>query len=210
MEGVQTRNGLYGFEFRDVDQRRVSDGEERKNYDIKQLWQRSHEIINLAAQGFKNTDIAEILGITPATVSNTLNGKLGQMKLSEVRQSRDDEAKKNSEKIRILTAKAIQVYHEIFDNEDGQATLKERKDVADTVVLELSGLRAPTKTQNFNVSTVLTPAEINSFKERGLKAAKDAGFANITDITDRVEDEQSSRPIDVSELSSEYDDELNT
>ena len=190
MQGVQTRNGLYGFEFRDVDQRRV---EKRKNYDIKQLWQRSHEIINLAAQGFKNTDIAEILGITPATVSNTLNGELGQKKLSEIRQSRDEDARKNSEKIRILTAKAIQVYHEIFDNEDGQATLKDRKEVADTVVLELSGLRAPTKTQNFNVSTVLTPDEINSFKERGLRAAREAKLDNIIDVTDR--DESFASPI---------------
>ena len=36
MEGVQTRDGLYGFEFREVDQRRV-DPAERKRYEIKQL-----------------------------------------------------------------------------------------------------------------------------------------------------------------------------
>ena len=48
MEGVETRNGLYGFEFRDVDLRRAAEGE-RKSYDIKQLWQRNHEILNLVA-----------------------------------------------------------------------------------------------------------------------------------------------------------------
>ncbi|MBU2395666.1 MAG: hypothetical protein KKH70_20220, partial [Gammaproteobacteria bacterium] len=61
MQDVQTREGLYGFDFREVDLRRVAEGEEKKTYNIKQLWQRSHEIINLAAQGFKNVDIAEIL-----------------------------------------------------------------------------------------------------------------------------------------------------
>ena len=176
MEGVQTRNGLYGFEFRDVDLRRV-DPEERKRYDIKQLWQRSHEIINLAAQGYKNTDIAEILGITPTCVSMTLNSELGQKKLSDIRLDRDNEAKKVSEKIRVLTNKAIQTYHEIFDNEDGAATLRDRKEVAGTVLLELSGLRVPTKIHSSSVSTVLTAEEIAAFRNRGLKAIKEESEA---------------------------------
>lgn len=175
MEGVQTRNGLYGYEFRDVDNRRVPT-EERKTYQIKQLWQRSHEIVNLAAQGFKNVEIAEVLNITPQCVSDTLNSELGQKKLADIRFGRDEETKKNSEKIRILTSKALQVYHEIFDNESGEASLKDRKDAADTVVLELSGLRAPTKIQSHHISTVLTAEEIEEFKANALKAAKDAGL----------------------------------
>jgi predicted transcriptional regulator len=182
MEGVQTREGLYGFDYREVDLRRVSEGEEKKTYNIKSLWQRSHEIINLAARGYKGTDIAEILGITPACVSLTLNSDLGQKKLSEIRQVRDEDAKKTSEKIRILTAKAIQTYHEIFDNESGEASLRDRKDVADTVLLELSGLRAPTKIHSSNISMTLTADEIEAFKSRGLKAAKESGFEEVIDI----------------------------
>ena len=189
-EAVQTRNGLYGFDFRDVDLRRAQEGE-RKTYDVKQMWQRTHEIVNLAAQGFKQVDIAEILGVHPQTVSNTLNGELGQRKLAEVRQSRDEDAKKTSEKIRVLTAKALQVYHEIFDNEDGAASVRDRKDVADTVVLELSGLRVPTKVQSSLVSTVLTLAEIEEFKERGIKAAAQAGL--IIDVTPEVAHEPNSQ-----------------
>ena len=177
MEGVQTREGLYGFEFREIDKRRV-DREEKKRYEIKQLWQRSHEIINLAARGFKNTDIAEILGITPTCVSMTLNSELGEKKLSDVRFSRDEDARKTTEKIRVLTTKAIQVYHEIFDNELGEATLRDRKDVAGTVLLELSGLRAPTKIQS--VSTVLSVEELREFKERGLRAAQGKSPNDVT------------------------------
>jgi predicted transcriptional regulator len=175
MEGVQTRNGLYGFEFREVDERRV-DLEDKKTYQIKQLWQRSHEIINLAAQGFKNVEIAEIVGVTPACVTMTLNSELGQKKLSDIRMSRDNDVRKTAEKIRVLTAKALQVYHEIFDNEFGEATLKDRKDTADTVVLELSGLRAPTKIHSTSVSTVLTAEEIQAFKDRAKKAATQSGM----------------------------------
>ena len=180
MEGLQTRNNLYGFEFRDVDLRRANEGE-RKTYNIKQLWQRNHEILNLVSQGFDHVTVAEILGITPTCVSQTVNSDLGQFKLSELRQGRDDEAKKNLEKIRVLTAKALQVYHEIFDNESGEATLKERKDVADTVTLELSGLRVPSKVQSSHISTVLTKDEIDAFKSRGRLAAEQVGVA--IDIT---------------------------
>lgn len=175
MEGIQTRNGLYGFEFREIDERRVP-LEEKKTYQIKQLWQRSHEIVNLAAQGYKNVDIAEMVGVTPACVTMTLNSELGQKKLSDVRKGRDDEARKTAEKIRILTTKALQVYHEIFDNESGEASLKDRKATADTVVLELSGLRAPTKIQSTSVSTVLTAEEIQAFKDRAKKAASQSGI----------------------------------
>jgi predicted transcriptional regulator len=183
MEDVQTRNGLYGFEFRDVDLRRTPEGVDRKQYNIKQLWQRSHEIINLAARGYKQSDIAEILNVSEACVSMTLNSDLGQKKLAEIRNVRDEDAKKTSEKIRILTAKAIETYHEIFDNEDGLATLKDRKDVADTVLLELSGLRAPTKVQTSNINMTLSAEEIEAFKNRGVKAAKEAGLQEPIDIT---------------------------
>jgi predicted transcriptional regulator len=177
MEGnnnIQRRNGLYGFEFRDIDERRAEDGE-KKSYEIKSLWQRNHEIINLAAQGFKNVEIAEILNVTPTCVSQTLNSELGQVKLSEIRFGRDEEAKKNSAKIRVLVSKAINVYHEIFDNENGTATTEERRKVADKVMLELSGLRVPTRIQSQSVSTILTKKELEEFKNRGKKAAEEIG-----------------------------------
>lgn len=176
---VQVRNGLYGFEFRDVDKRRV-DQEDRKTYDIKQLWQRNHEIVNLAARGYKQVEIAEILNITPQTVSNTLNSELGQHKLSEIRLERDEEAKKVSEKIRVLTNKALSVYHEIFDDVSGECGLKDKVKVADTVLLELSGLRAPTRIQSQHISTTLTAEELEEFKRRGIAAARESGM--IVDV----------------------------
>ena len=161
---VKTRNGLYGFEMLEQDNRRSP---ERQTPQIKQLWQRSHEIINLAARGFKQTEIAEILNIHPQTVSNTLNSELGERKLSELRFGRDEEARIVAEKIRVLRDKALQVYNEMFDDDSGECTMKDKKAVADTVVLELSGLRVPTKIQSHSVHTTLTYEEIEEFKARG-------------------------------------------
>jgi DNA-binding CsgD family transcriptional regulator len=196
MEEIQTRNGLYGFEFRDTDLRRKESGE-RKTYEIKSLWQRNHEIVNLAARGFKQTDIARILNIDPQTVSNTLGSQLGLLKLSEIRKFRDEEAKVVSEKIRVLTNRALEVYHEIFDNADGSATVKDRKEVADTVLLELSGLRAPTKVQSQTIHTVLTPDELNEFKKRGVEAAKETGIVIDAEPDSDLgsNEEQATKPI---------------
>jgi predicted transcriptional regulator len=188
---VMTRNGLYGFEFRDLDRRR---SEDRKTWEIKQLWQRSHEIVNLAARGFKNVQIAEILNISPETVSNTLNSELGQHKLSEIRLERDEEAKKVSEKIRVITNKALKVYHEVFDNESGEVSLKDKAHFAEGFLKEMSGLRSPVKIQSHTVHTQLTTAEIEEFKKRGIEAARASGL--ITDVeSESASAEQTRRPL---------------
>ena len=176
----QRRNGLYGFEYLEPDFRRREEGTEPAHYEIKQLWQRSHEIVNLSARGFKNSEIAQILNISPVTVSNTLNGKLGQLKLSEIRLERDGEAKKVSEKIRVLTNKALNIYHDIFDDESGQCTLRDKKSAADTVVLELSGLRAPTRIQSQSMHVQISREELDEFKKRGIEAARASGM--IVDV----------------------------
>ena len=173
---VGRRRGLYGFDFLEPgDQRRV-DVEDRKTYDVKQMWQRTHEIVNLAVRGFKQVAIAEILDIHPQTVCNTLNSTLGMEKLSELRESRDEEAKKVGEKIRILTDKALNTYNKLMDDNVISMDPKVAKAAADSVVLELSGLRLPTKVQSHHVSTVLTAEELETFKARGIKAARESGL----------------------------------
>jgi len=176
---VQTRNGLYGFEMRDVDRRRVPAGE-RKVYDIKQLWQHNHEIINLAVRGFKGSEIAKILNLDPQTVSNTLNSELGQHKLSDMRLERDEETKKVSEKIRRLTDKALETYNKIFDDKSGELGLRDKGNFATSFLNEMSGLRAPTKIQSQSVHTTLTAEELEEFKTRGIKAARASGL--IVDV----------------------------
>lgn len=168
---ITTRKNLYGFDTRDIDNRR---SEGRKTHDIKQLWQLSHEILNLASRGFKNVEIAEILNITPQTVSNTINSELGMKKLSEIREERDADAKKDVEKIRVLKNKALQIYDEILGSEDTSFDMK--KKVADTVTLDLAGLKAPTKIQTQSSHLIATPNEIEEFKKRGLEAAKASGL----------------------------------
>ena len=86
-----------------------------------------------------------------------------------------------------MTGRALDIYHQIFDDESGECTLKDKKDAADTVVLELSGLRAATRIQSSSLSMSLTSEELKTFKERGLKAATDAGYVVTVEPEKTVE-----------------------
>jgi len=168
---AKSRKSLYGFETRAIDNRRSDD---KTSYDIKSLWQRSHEIIGLALQGHKQSDIATLLNITPVTVSNTLNSELGQKKLSSMREKRDENLVDVSKEVVRLSEKALEVYEEIFDSETVSYNLK--KDAADTVLMDLGGHRAPTKVDTRSLHMTATPEEITEFKRLGIKAAKESGY----------------------------------
>ena len=166
------RSSLYGFEIREEDRRRVPDGE-RKSYDIKQLWQRNHEILNLAVLGMKGTEIARILNICEVTVSNTLNSELGMKKLSELREGRDEKFGDVLEEVAKLFPVAMETYKKILD---GQEITKLQKEAADTVLMDIGGHRAPAKIQSESAHLYLTPEDIEEFKKRGLAAAKASGM----------------------------------
>lgn len=158
---------LYGFDCIKPDKRRNYD-HKKKSHEISKLWQTSHEIVNLSVRGFKNKEIAEILNIHPQTVSNTLNSELGQRKVADLRSARDDEVKKDQEKIRVLKNKAMAIYNEILDANDDQCSLMDKKKVADTIMTEFSGMREPIKVQSSHM--VLTSEDIASLKERAIAA----------------------------------------
>ena len=170
---VEHRKSLYGYEVREPDLRRSSN---RTHREIKSLWSRNHEIINLAVRGHKQTVIAEILNINISTVSDTLNSELGERKLSELRFGRDEEAKVVAEKIRVLTDKALVVYHEFFDDEKGELGIKDKREGAKDFLNDMSGLRAATKVHSLSASVQLTRQELEEFKQRGIQAAKDSGM----------------------------------
>src|SRR4030067_128438 len=167
---------LYGFEVRDIDNRRT---DRSQTYDIKQLWQRSHEILGLALQGLKQVEIAKILNISPVTVSNTLNSTLGKEKLSVLRGERDEHYIQVSEEIKKLTIKALNTYHQLFDNPTIDAKMK--KETADTITLDIAGMRAPTKVDSRTLHAHATLEEIEEFKRRGLEAARESGMLAIVE-----------------------------
>lgn len=148
----------------------------RKTYEVKNLWQLHHEIINLSLQGMKNTEIAEALGCTPATVSNTLNSTLAKEKMDTLRATRDMDAVFYQQNLAELSRKAIELYNEVLSTEetDSPAPLHHKLNVANTVLLELAGLGAPKKVDI--KTTHYSASEVDALKQRGLEAARAAGI----------------------------------
>ena len=173
------RRSLYGFEIREHDYRRDDDG--RKTHEIKQVWQRNHEILRLALLGHKYVDIAAVLGISAQTVSNTLNSQLGMEKLSEMRAQRDAESIEVAEEVKKLFPKALEIYDKILYDETGEISLELHLKAANNVLMDLGGHRAPTKIQGQFVHGHLTADDLNKIKERGKEAAKARGLLVVED-----------------------------
>lgn len=175
---ITKHRGLYGFEqLGDGDPRRTV---ARNKWEIKALWQRSHEIIDLHVRGFKNAEIARILNIHPSTVAGNLNSELAQHKISELRRGKDDDTRMTLERIKHLTNVALDVYDDIMKNELTSEDMKEK--VATNFLNNLSGLKAPTKIQSHHVSTTLSADEIAEMKARAAKEAKNIG--KVIDVTE--------------------------
>lgn len=174
MPELLSNKTLYGFELSNPD-RRFSDG--RPNYDVKALWDRQHEIINLHSMGYKNTEISKMLGVTKLTVSNAINSTLGKKAAVMKREDREAKYEELREEVLELTEKALGVYREIFEEprNSGVVSMKMKKDTADTIMLELSGMRAAQKIESRSINTTLTPEQLAELKDRGLRAMRANG-----------------------------------
>lgn len=174
----QVRETLYGFPTRDIDNRRSNTP---RKFDIKTLWNRQKEIIKLDAMGlYTQIQIAEMLNVTPATVSNCLNSTLGKAARESLRAIRDAEFDDFYDDVIDLTHKSMKVYNEILSNESENTKLK--KEVADTVTLDLAGMRAPTKIESHSTNTILNADELAELKARGRQTAIDSG--KLIDVTE--------------------------
>jgi len=169
---------LYGLALKD--KRRVKD-DKRKTYQIKQLWNLSNEILRLSVLGLKGKRIAEYLGCTPETVSNTINSDLGKAKLLTMRGARDAETIDVATEIKKMVPKALDTYEEILKADDERISFSLRKVTADKVV-ELGGYEPPKKhlVGHFDID------EIEALKVRGKELAKVNGA--IIDLEKDYED----------------------
>jgi len=142
-------------------------------HDIKQLWERSHEMLRLAFLGWNHKDIADKLGVTPVTVNNTVNSTLGQRKLAMLDDARDADSIDVAEKVAELAPKAVEIYKEILEEEEASLSLK--KKTADTILKDILGHQAPKKVEGRFAHAHLGEEDINRIKERSRAAAAVAG-----------------------------------
>lgn len=171
---MMEENGMKGLfmEASRIDNRRAVD---RKTYDIKSLWEKNHEILRLKFLGWKNHEIAGRLGLTEATVSNTVNSSLGKKKMGMLQDARDADTVDISKKLADLAPAAVAVYEDILA-EESAATLHLKKSTADTILKDLLGYAAPKKIEGRFAHAHIDVETIEEIKRRNRAAAAAAGI----------------------------------
>lgn len=176
------RVSLYGQ--REPDRRRAPNGS--KAYDIKKLWDRNHEICNLVVIGMNQEDVAKTLGVSPVTVSNTVNSSLGQEKIALMRGARDADTWDAAKKIQEVAKKSLTFLELALDDKvrdlEGQplqVAVSTKVNIAKHVLNDLSGLKAPTRIEGKFAHAHLTTEDIEELKARGRKAAAEIDVIEV-------------------------------
>lgn len=155
-----------------VDKRRTG---REGTWDIKNLWERNHEILRLIFLGWKDSGIAQELQVTKTTVSNTRNSTLGQKKLQIMRDARDADSLDVGQRLAELAPKAVEIYEEILEEESDQRL---RKATADTILKDILGHEAPKRVEGKFAYAHLTKEDLDDIKKRNKEAAAAAGIVS--------------------------------
>jgi hypothetical protein len=144
-----------------------------RKYEIQHMWERHFEIARLNAAGLQPTQIAAIVGVTPACVGYTLNSALVRRQVEKLRAGRDASAINIQEQIEELAPKAVALYDMILENDaealGSAAPVHVRKQVAD-MVLGISGLAPVQRLKGEVTHAHLTADDIARLRDRAIGA----------------------------------------
>lgn len=142
-------------------------------YQPKMLRSRQHQILRLNLLGYSNKDIADKLGVTPATVSNTVNSNLGRLRTQILSAELDHTAVEAAKEIRRLAPIAIRVIEETLtdDTVPAHVRLQAAKDA-----LDRAGLGAAKKVDISSTSVSLSATDLENLKARALERAAANGL----------------------------------
>ncbi len=154
---------------------------EKREYDIKQLWDSHQEILRLLVLGKNNQQVAEELGITPQTVSNVRNSPLAREHLQTLQNGRDAETTQIHKRVQEFAPVALQLLEEIIRGEHEDASIGLRAREANNA-LGRAGMGPIQKIAS--LSTTLSRDDIEAIKERARSAAREQGVM-VADYEDQ-------------------------
>lgn len=148
-----------------------------RRYQVEQMWDVHHEITRLALLGMKHIEIANLLGISPVTVSYTLRSPIVMRQLEQMRAVRDMETIDVAKRIAELAPKAVEVLGELMDSDLPNI----RKGSAESI-LDRAGYAAVQRIKADHTVTHFTSKEIEDIRQR----AKDIGIVYDADYEESV------------------------
>ena len=140
-----------------------------RKYQIQTIWDTHHEICRLALLGMKHVEIASTLGVTPATVSYTLNSELVKKQLMIMRGARDASSVDVAKRIQEMLPEALEVLDTILKNENASASV--RTNIAQDL-LDRGGHGAPKVIETRGFMAHLSGEDIERIKQRAKESGK--------------------------------------
>jgi len=165
---------------REEDQRRSVKGDERKTFEVSEMWEMHHEIVRLLVLGMSNVDICKILGVSQPMVSYTRNSKVVKDKLAIMRAARDADTIDIAKDIQAKAPKALALLYDIIEDHGETYGMPLAAKTAESW-LDRAG-HAPIKSVQFaGMVAHLTAEEITSLKKSARDEAEAANL--IVDVT---------------------------
>lgn len=141
---------------------RLKPSHERRHWVVSEMWDLHHEITRLLSLGFKNTQIAQRLGISHVMVSNVKNSPVVQDQLAILRGVRDAESIDVAMEIRDFAPTCLTLLKSIVNGEVEASTPLKAHTARD--LLDRGGFPAIKRIES--VSTQLTSKDIEDIKNR--------------------------------------------
>lgn len=164
---TKARRPMPVFERSSNDRRRTA---LERQWQPKQLSERHHNILRLHLLGYSNTDIADKMGCTTVTVSQTINSNIGREHTQMMRSELDKATFDSAKRIKLMAPKAIDVIEEALTNSDipFSVRLKAAQDA-----LDRAGFGAVKKMDVQSTTVSLTPSDLNNLKQNALLRANE-------------------------------------
>lgn len=145
-------------------------------YQIQELHQRHHMILKLITMGHSDSQIADILGCTTATVRNVKHGELGRRQLAIMDGASSATAIDIVADLKRLTPIAVARFEEILTTPGhaDNAIISAGKEV-----LDRAGYVAPKVVQGMIAHTYLTKEDIEQLKKRAAELIVDTDGEDI-------------------------------
>jgi len=163
---------------REPDQRR-NNGEDRKTFEVNEMWEMHHEIVRLLVMGMKNVEICKVLNVSQPMVSYVRNSKVVKDHLAIMRSARDADTIDVARDIREKAPKALALLESIIDDQGETHSMALVAKTAESW-LDRAGHGAIKTVKVAGAVAHFTADEIMDIKRA---ANEEAEMANMIDVT---------------------------
>lgn len=138
-------------------------------------------LAQMSALGFKNVEIADALGLTPASVNMNKRSPVTKAMISHLQGNMVQESETVNKKIQNLLPKCVEIFEDLLNDEELHPSLKLK---TASHVMSVGGY-GPSKNLNVQTSQGLTDEQL----DRVLERARQLNMTRLPDVVDVEEGE---------------------